>query len=977
MDKKQSYQELRQQAEQLIKSGERKADIENYGNNLLKLLEELSIYQIELELQNEELREKQNIIDSEKEKFADLYFNAPVGYLLLNRQGIIIESNNKAKEIIAPYQKHINNYPFNLYLKYNNIEKFILHLKEVFENNDGKDKKLELFIEHNDKPTQYLRLNSNLLQNQYCRTLIEDITAEKEYQRAIDDLNNRLEASMAAGNMAWWEMELPSGFIKFNRTKTDVLNRRHEDFKHYEDFMNLVHPDDYEPAMEAMRQHMIGKKSLYECEYRIKHKDGHYLWFHDIGRIIQHEGNYIKLTGIVTNITEKKVQQLQNAYLSALVKNSDNIIVVKDKNLKVIATNQAYANIVGKNCIEELLGKTDAEIFGISPDQEPIKSYMEDELKAQQLKPGEAIIKEEIVIDKYNNELTYYTKKYPIYDENGLLLATGNISVDITKLKQVEKELADSQKKYRDLFESNLDSITVFELDENGKPGYFVDMNENAAKIVGYTREEILQKKPMDLEYNITPEDYKERGRMLREYGKHNFETELIRKDGTTIDTEVIAKVIFYNGKPAVLNVARDITEKNKQKEKINTHLSRTKDLLELSQMKGIDVQELFKKSLDIATKITKSRSGFVLCVNHLENKLNLRICTTDLVNPRIIVDGKEEVKLTEFNEFYAPIKTLKPEIRNNCEEDRYYIIDDNGAKYEINKFLALPVVSNEEVISIVVLLNKESDYHEEDILQLNLLFETVWIIKKNNDDEQKIRELLNELKAANATKDKFFSIIAHDLKSPFTYLLSYSELLLNEFETSEKEELLSYIKNIHEVSNNTYKLLQNLLEWSRSQTGKIKYEPIEFDFYELAVNAQFIHQKLSEPKSIKIVSRVDQESLLTGDYHMFDTIMRNLVSNAIKFSHPNSEVIIDFKQNNDSIEISVQDFGLGMDEDHISKLFKLEESITKVGTNGERGTGLGLILCNEFIQYHKGQLLVESELGKGTTFRIILPRSN
>lgn len=229
------------------------------------------------------------------------------------------------------------------------------------------------------------------------------------------------------------------------------------------------------------------------------------------------------------------------------------------------------------------------------------------------------------------------------------------------------------------------------------------------------------------------------------------------------------------------------------------------------------------------------------------------------------------------------------------------------------------------------------------------------------------------QLQELNATKDKFTSIIAHDLKSPFNTILGFSSLMERYCDQKDYEKIKEFSGHIHDVSSQTYKLLENLLKWSRSQTGKISFIPKAIDVRIPIKNAVDMMEPIAQYKQIEIITETPSIAILI-DESMFHTVLENLLSNAIKYTHPGGKVSIIVKEKDHILEISVKDQGIGMDADTQKKLFHIDETVSELGTDGERGTGLGLILCKEFIERHRGKILVESEKGKGSCFTIQLP---
>jgi len=240
---------------------------------------------------------------------------------------------------------------------------------------------------------------------------------------------------------------------------------------------------------------------------------------------------------------------------------------------------------------------------------------------------------------------------------------------------------------------------------------------------------------------------------------------------------------------------------------------------------------------------------------------------------------------------------------------------------------------------------------------------------------EIKLRESEKMLKELNATKDKFFSIVAHDLKNPFNTLIGFSNLLLNTGLNLSEEKKTNYLELIYKASKRGYSLLENLLEWSRSQTGRLEIKPQEFVLKQSIKECMNLHYSSAEKKFVSLTEQIDDTTKVFADVNMFTTVMRNLISNAIKFTPENGKIDITAIEKETEVQINVSDTGLGVSKESKEKLFRIDVNHSTPGTNQEQGTGLGLILCKEFIEKNKGKIWVESALGEGSIFSFTLPK--
>ena len=240
---------------------------------------------------------------------------------------------------------------------------------------------------------------------------------------------------------------------------------------------------------------------------------------------------------------------------------------------------------------------------------------------------------------------------------------------------------------------------------------------------------------------------------------------------------------------------------------------------------------------------------------------------------------------------------------------------------------------------------------------------------------EKSLVDSEKKLKKLNATKDKFFSIISHDLKNPLGAFLNMSNTLASDFDEFSNNDIKEFINNVYKSSKNLVDLLENLLFWSRSQSGTLEFNPMALQVNILTddIVSHFRMQALK--KKISLLSEAPKNSMAYADPNVVTFILRNLISNSIKFTAPGGEVVISYKEYTDYIEIEVSDNGIGIAKEDVNKLFKIDEKFKRPGTNDEEGTGLGLILCKEFIEMSKGTIWVQSQVGQGSVFVFTLPK--
>ncbi len=235
-------------------------------------------------------------------------------------------------------------------------------------------------------------------------------------------------------------------------------------------------------------------------------------------------------------------------------------------------------------------------------------------------------------------------------------------------------------------------------------------------------------------------------------------------------------------------------------------------------------------------------------------------------------------------------------------------------------------------------------------------------------------RKTQEQLKELYATRDKFFSIISHDLRSPFNAILGFADILNEEWDELSDAERKSFLQNIRNTSHNTFDLLERLLEWSRVQTGKMKFTPIRLNLANLVRENFKLLTPTAEGKFIHMVSEVDEASYALGDKDAILLVLRNLINNAIKFTRHGGLITVSAASMHKLVVVTVSDTGVGISAENMNKLFRFEEQLRTEGTDKERGSGLGLVLCREIIDRSNGRIWAESTEGEGSRFSFTLP---
>jgi signal transduction histidine kinase len=291
--------------------------------------------------------------------------------------------------------------------------------------------------------------------------------------------------------------------------------------------------------------------------------------------------------------------------------------------------------------------------------------------------------------------------------------------------------------------------------------------------------------------------------------------------------------------------------------------------------------------------------------------------------------------------------------------------------------WIGIPLQTPSKVIGVLVLQHYEMGnvFSESDLKFLTSIGSQIAFAIERKQAEEEIKKRNEELSEANAEKDKFFSILAHDLRGPMSAFVEITQLLTEDFQTMTPDQVRDITTSMKTDASNIYKLLENLLEWSRLKRGVFNFKPEKLNLRKVITIGTEPVSASALKKEIMIDISVPDDLEVLADEHMFEAVIRNLVSNAVKFTTFGGKIDVSAHLNkNNSVEIKISDTGIGMNPELKSKLFLLNENTSRKGTEGESSSGLGLLLCKEFVEKHSGKIWVESEEGKGSTFYFAIP---
>lgn len=316
-------------------------------------------------------------------------------------------------------------------------------------------------------------------------------------------------------------------------------------------------------------------------------------------------------------------------------------------------------------------------------------------------------------------------------------------------------------------------------------------------------------------------------------------------------------------------------------------------------------------------------------------------------------------------------LDTVHPQYMHLCQ-----VLQTLGVNYQ--RLIAINLQkSDQQSIGVAIFFDDELTSFDPTSIELVQSYTAGFVrhaeLKFNFEE---LRELYEQQSALNFSKNKFFSIIAHDLRAPFHGLLGFSEVLAKERETLDESSVQNIADYLYDTSQSTYNLLESLLNWAMAEGGRFVYHPISFNLKQVTTIVMSILNTFALKKNIQLIDDVPEDIKLFADINMITSLIQNLVSNALKFTPMDGtgRVSISARQIAENVEIAVQDTGHGMTESQLKEVFQPRITVSFRGTAGEKGAGLGLTLCKRFVDLNLGSIKVESKEGEGTTFRVILP---
>jgi PAS domain S-box-containing protein len=742
------------------------------------------------------------------------------------------------------------------------------------------------------------------------------ITELSQYQIITEATTDAIVTIDKSGNILFWNK---SADKLFGYTRSQVFSK---------DFAKVLKVNDEKvihDILSRLQRSKSVRKKLSFFTKKEERKTGEF-YFSKV-TFENEEEAYVVL---IDDITEsEKIEQelkLSEERFRNIVQNTSDLICNFDANGKLLYTNPAFLDAL-KISASELNRVKITDFF----DPEFLEQR---KFNIRQLVELKTLSYELPVFTTQGEKLFLNASFSTVYDIDNSIKFFNGIFKDITLRKNTEQELL----LMRSIFDASNDGIAM-ELE-----GKFILANNSFAQIFGYengTKMEGLNS------IDIVAEEDRDRILQYSEArdlgneapGRYDFLGK--RNDGSHFHVEVSVTYFIFNEKTFFVIIARDITERKR-------------------------VQQAIKESEVRYRSITENIDDFFWTAERVDDKLRTMFYTasvekvTGFTQADFLSDSRLFFKIIYPDDYALVKKRLKKLFENyykHSDEIEFRIINKQG--------------------NIVWVRNKINVVREKSG-RVTKVFGLVSDISLQKKAEEELKLSTRNLQKLNETKDRFISIISHDLRTPFSSILGFTDLLLQDDELTN-EEKRQYITFIQDSSKTMLSLVNSLMDWTRLQTGRIKFEPEKTDVRDIVQKSFASLSGFAMQKNINLIDTINSELFLFVDQNLVLQVFNNLISNSLKFTEQNGMISVSAIQSESArfIQLTVKDNGVGIGKDNLHKIFNVDAKFTSEGTAGEKGTGLGLSLVKDIVEKHGGTIWVESERGQGTEFKFTLPKAS
>jgi PAS domain S-box-containing protein len=803
-----------------------------------------------------------------------------------------------------------------------------------------------------------------------------------------------------------WPVEFVSENVRqFGYSHEEFLSGRLK----YED---IIHPDDIERVHKEVTEYSEQHVDNFVQEYRILTASGKARCVDD-RTIVRRDGNgniqYYE--GVILDISQRKhseaIIDCRNQVLEALASDETlseiltrlvrstkrlipgaiSIVMLLDEEKKhLVHSISTHLPDFYKKAIEGLpigegLGSCSTAVY--TGKRVVVEDIMEhpywDDLRDVAVQAGLRASCCEPIISS-NNEVfgtfgIYFREpRRPTKEEIDILKANANLAAIAINKKRVLDNAIESEQKLKVILNNVNDQIYISELD-----GKTLAVNQAVVDTLGYSRNEMLNSYPIDV---IPSKDVRRVSKLMGKIekdGRAVYETTAIRKDGRKIPLEVSARFIIYDGKKTILSVARDITERKKAQRKRRLEEERLEALVKLNSMAGASLNEITDFAREEAVRLTESTLGYLAFMNADETALIMHSWSQSAMKECGIKDKRFVYPIKTTGLWGEAIRQRRPMITNDYSRPSHIKKGYPEDHVELIRHMNIPIFDGDHIVAVAGVGNKAEEYNESDLRQLTLLMQGMWNLIQRKQIEDALKQYSDELKIANEElrsinrmKTEF---IAERLEAIYGHEHTECSILDDEMVRAIDDQQAKAIDSVLLNSERLKRMVNSLLYMSQEQAGKIEYTFSRTHVDKLILEALINLILLIDEKGITLeVDVSDRMPTISSDKDKLTETLTILIDNAIKFTPEGGRLIIDASEETDYLHLRITDTGPGIQKDlvpHIfQKFYQMEDSMSRM----YQGLESSLYICKDIILAHKGEIWIESEKGKGTTFHIRLP---
>ena len=861
-----------------------------------------------------EFKKNKNELAKNELKYQKIFENVQDVFYRTDLNGIITEISPSIKRYSKYVHSDIIGRPIGEF--YSNPEDREKMIQQIMKSGEVMD--FEILLKGKDNQKVWSSVNAHFtFDDEGSVTGIEgtirDLTERKNTEETLKLSLSLLQSTLEATSYGILVVSLSGKITSYNEKFKSMFNlpdevlTTHSDSKAIDYILNQL----TDPELFLNKIKYLYKNPLIESHDTLKLIDGKVLERFSFPQIL--DGNPIGRVWSFLDVTMKKSSEEQLQLMAQTLKSINETVCIGDLDNRIVFVNEAFIKTFGYS-EAEIRGK---DISIILPDEKAPQEL--DDLFLQTHSEG---WKGETLAQKKNGS------KFPVListkilkNEKNEILGVVVVSSDISERKEAELALQAKEAQLSTLVQTIPDLIWL--KDSNG---VFLACNKQFEQLLGATEAEIIGKTDYDFVKKELADFYRKNDKIAMKSAVplSNEEELFFASDGHYAYMETIKTPMFNmkNELVGVLGIGRDITYRKQAEKRLQESELKYRNLFE-TMPDGVYRSTPEGKFLDVNPAMVK-----ILGYKSKEELLAIDIKTQLYFNPE-----DREMMISNLSSEKLEIFPLKK------KDGSAVWLEDHGWFVR---------GENEQIL-----------YHEGVSRD----------VTDRRNSEIQLQKYSEQLKELNASKDKFFSIIAHDLKNPFNSITGLSEIIKNEARNLDISTIAQYAGIINSTSVNTFRLLENLLDWASIQQSSMPFCPEPTLLKKITTEVIELMIEKANSKMIAIINYIPVNLIVFADVNMLQTILRNLISNALKFTPTNGKIEINVISNTNELVISVKDTGIGISEEDIQKLFTIGSNYSKHGTENESGTGLGLLLCKEFVEKHHGRIWVESQIGKGTIF--------